>query len=306
MQFRHLRYFVKVVEAGSFSRAAEMIHVAQPALSQQVAKLEEELGLTLLHRTARGVKPTAAGEVLYREASAILQQMEQLPSLIRGGGSEIAGVVKLGATSTLLASLPGAFLDACAKAHPQVDLRLSITDSTNLKARVENHTLDLAVVFEDEFVSTFARKPLFRQRLYLIPREPIPGARETIHVDQFGTRRFVLPTPSNITRSALDRVLGPAGIVPKVVAEVDVLANMLAAVRGGIGDTILPKGDLADIAGDTLPTPLLIEPPIYLTCSIITSSDFPLPHAGDAVRNLLAKFVPKFLRQVNAPGVEFI
>src|SRR6201999_2096496 len=92
MQFRQLRYFVKVVEAGSFSRAAETVHVAQPALSQQVAQLEEELGLALLQRTARGVHPTAAGEVFYREASAILLQMEQLPNVIRGGGGEIEGV----------------------------------------------------------------------------------------------------------------------------------------------------------------------------------------------------------------------
>src|SRR5271155_5822066 len=79
MQLRHLRYFVRIVEAGSFSRAAATIHVAQPALSHQIAELEEELGVTLLHRSARGVRPTAAGETLYREAAAILQLMEQLP-----------------------------------------------------------------------------------------------------------------------------------------------------------------------------------------------------------------------------------
>lgn len=67
MQYRQLRYFVKIVEAGSFSRAAATIHVAQPALSQQVAELEEKLGLKLLHRTPRGVVPTSAGEVLLKE-----------------------------------------------------------------------------------------------------------------------------------------------------------------------------------------------------------------------------------------------
>src|SRR5215467_3386447 len=78
MQFRQLRYFTKVLEAGSFSRAAATIHVAQPALSQQVAELEERLGVILLVRSARGVRPTAAGEVLYREACEILHQLDQL------------------------------------------------------------------------------------------------------------------------------------------------------------------------------------------------------------------------------------
>jgi LysR family nitrogen assimilation transcriptional regulator len=78
MQLRHLCYFVKIVDAGSISRAATTIHVAQPALSQQIAELEEQLGLALLQRSARGVRPTKAGEVLYREAVSILKQVEQL------------------------------------------------------------------------------------------------------------------------------------------------------------------------------------------------------------------------------------
>jgi DNA-binding transcriptional LysR family regulator len=82
LQLRHLRYFVKIVEAGSFSRAAATIHVAQPGLSQQIAELEEELGVALLQRHARGISPTAAGEVLYREAVVILRQIEQLPGIV--------------------------------------------------------------------------------------------------------------------------------------------------------------------------------------------------------------------------------
>jgi len=76
IQLRHLRYFVGIVDAGSLSRAATTLYVAQPALSQQMAELEQELGLPLLHRSARGVRPTPAGEVLYREAQAILRHME--------------------------------------------------------------------------------------------------------------------------------------------------------------------------------------------------------------------------------------
>src|SRR5271154_820602 len=101
MQLRHLRYFVKIVEAGSFSRAAATIHVAQPALSQQMAELEERLGVILLHRSARGVRPTAAGDVLYREACSILRQMEKLPGIVRSTSGEAVGAVSLGMSSTL-------------------------------------------------------------------------------------------------------------------------------------------------------------------------------------------------------------
>ena len=103
MQFRHLRYFVKIVEAGSFSRAAAAIHVAQPALSQQIAELEARMGVALLVRSARGVRPTAAGDILYREASAILRDLEQLPGIVRSSGGEAEGAVRVGFASMIAA-----------------------------------------------------------------------------------------------------------------------------------------------------------------------------------------------------------
>src|SRR5271169_1122181 len=150
MQLRHLRYFVRIVEAGSFSRAAATIHVAQPALSQQIAELEEELGVTLLHRSARGVRPTAAGETLYREAAAILQLMEQLPGKVRSTGGETEGAVNLGMTSTLAAFISGPFMEACRAALPKVVLRFITGHSLMIASRIEARTLDFGVVFEDE------------------------------------------------------------------------------------------------------------------------------------------------------------
>ena len=76
MDVRQLRYFVEVVEAKSFTRAAERVHVAQPALGFQVRKLEDELGVSLLHRHSRGVDPTEAGTALLRHAHAVLRQIE--------------------------------------------------------------------------------------------------------------------------------------------------------------------------------------------------------------------------------------
>src|ERR1700709_1661835 len=129
MQFRQLRYFVKIVEAGSFSRAAATIHVAQPALSQQIAELEERMGILLLQRSARGVRPTAAGEVLYKEASAILRQLEQLPGIVRSSSATPEGAVTIGIASSLAPALAGPFIESCRKALPKITLRF--TDGTS-------------------------------------------------------------------------------------------------------------------------------------------------------------------------------
>lgn len=306
MQLRHLRYFVKIVEAGSFSRAATTIHVAQPALSQQIAELEEQLGLSLLQRSARGVRPTAAGEVLYREASAILQQMERLPGIVRSSGGEPEGSVRLGMSSTLAAAMAGSFIEACKAELPKITLKFSAADSETIKARVEANGLDIGLVFEDELVPVFARRPLFRQRLYLVRRKPSSNKTSSVSFKQLAALNLILPSPPNVTRSVIDRAFALAGVTPNVVVEADMLSSMLSAVRTGIGDTILPKGDLSDVAGDDLAQPLLLEPPLYLTASIISSSDYPLTHGGEAVRTALARFVEGYLQKTPAPGSEWI
>lgn len=306
MQLRHLRYFVKIVEAGSFSRAAATIHVAQPALSQQIAELEEKLGLSLLLRSARGVRPTAAGEVLYREASSILKQMEQLPGIVRSSGGEAQGAVSLGMSSTLAAALAGPFIETCKVALPKVTLKFAVADSDTVKGRVEAHTLDMAVVFEDELVPTFLRKPLFRQRLYLVRRDPAADGKTSASFDELAGLPLILPSHPNVTRSVLDRAFAQAGVSPNIVAEADVLTSILSAVRTGIGNTILPKGDLSDVPGSDVHETLLIEPPLFLTASIISSGNFPLTHAGEAVQNVLIKFVESHLRGAKAPGAEWI
>jgi LysR family transcriptional regulator, nitrogen assimilation regulatory protein len=306
MQLRHLRYFVKIVEAGSFSRAAATIHVAQPALSQQIAELEEQLGLSLLQRSARGVRPTAAGEVFYREASTILRQIEQLPSIVRSSGGETEGAVGLGMSSTLAASLGGPFIESCKAALPKVTLKFAVADSETIKARIEAQTLDIAVVYEDELVAKLARTPLFRQRLYLVCPGPLRGDAASVSLSRLAELPLILPSEPNVTRSVLDRAFAAADIAPKVAAEADVLSSMMSAVRTGVGHAIIPKGDLVDIGGGDMPRPLLIEPPLYLTASIVSSSDFPLTSAGEAVRNILAQFVKRHLHRAQPPGIEWI
>lgn len=238
MKIHHLRYFVKIVEAGSFSAAAVAIHIAQPALSQQIAELEQMLGVKLLHRNARGVRPTTAGEVLFAEATSILRQIERIPGAVRSAGGEAQGAVSLGMSSTLASSLAGAFMEASRKALPKVALRFSTDDSMSLRARIQDQTLDLAVVFEDEQTGSFARSPLFRQRMFLIRRKTGSRPPSSITLDRLAALPLVLPNHPNLVRSILDRIFAEAGIVPNIVAETDVFSGMLSAVQTGMGEAI--------------------------------------------------------------------
>jgi LysR family nitrogen assimilation transcriptional regulator len=306
MQFRQLRYFVKIVDAGSFSRAASVVHVAQPALSQQIAELEERLGVMLLQRSARGVRPTAAGETLYKEASAILHQLDQLPSAIRPSSGEPEGTVSLGFASSLAPKLVGGVLEECRTSLPKVTLRISDGDSVTLGDRIASNSVDLAVLYEDEFATALTRRPLFRQKMYLISRMPLPDHEGRISLDRIADIPLVLPGAANGRRAKIDRAFAAAKLTPNVVLEADSLASEMWAVRTDAGCTILPVGDMSHFGRHAFAKPVLIEPPMYLICSIAYSPDFPLTNAGEAVRDFLHRFIERRVLQADMPGTEWI
>lgn len=306
MQFRQLRYFVKIVEAGSFSRAAALIHVAQPALSQQIHELEDRLGAKLLQRSARGVNPTAAGEVLFREASEILRLVDQLPGIVRSSSGEAEGTVSLGMTTAVAGAFAGPAIAACKKALPKVTLKFSDAESDALRARIEAQTLDMALVFEDAFAPNFARHPIFRQRLYLVGREPVEGCRGVISLEQVAKLPLVLPPLPKHRRSVIDRAFAAAGLAPNIVAETDTGLSELSAVRSGVGSAIYHAGTFKNVYPGAFAEPLPIEPPMFLTCSLISSSDFPLTYSGEAVKKVLIHFVEDQITQNTRPGATLV
>jgi LysR family nitrogen assimilation transcriptional regulator len=304
MQFRHLRYFAKIVEAGSFSRAAALIHIAQPALSKQIAELEDEFGVTLLHRSARGVTPTVAGEVLYQEALKLIRQVDDLPAIVRSSQGDVQGVVSFGMASTMAPALTGKMLEICRNTLPKVTLRFVTGDSLTLRDKVASRAIDLAIVFEDNQESGFTREVLFRQRLYLASPKGAPRAK-SMTLQEIGKLPLVLPSPSNVLRRLLDRVFAERHIVVEPIAESDLFDVMLSAVETGLGHAILPKGDFSDVAGhqDIATTP--IEPPVYLTACLITSQDAPLTQAALAIEASLLTFIRGQLEETSFKGAEW-
>jgi LysR family transcriptional regulator, nitrogen assimilation regulatory protein len=307
MQFRQLRYFVKIVEAGSFSRAATLIHVAQPALSAQIHELEERLGATLLQRSARGVNPTAAGEVLLREATSILHQLDQLPTIVRSGSGELEGTVSVGLASSMAPILIGPLLEQVRATLPKVNPKISDDDSESLEAAVGGNHLDLAVLYEGDLTPSSARRPVFKQRLYFVSREPrLENGATSASFQEIAKHPLVLPGLPNGRRELIDRAFAERGLTPSIVAEVDTLSSEILAVRSGVAASILPISDRASFERNGFAEPLPVEPTLSLTCSVISSSDFPLTQAGEAVREILIELLRVRLRDAGLMGVEWL
>ncbi len=306
MQYRQLRYFVKVVEAGSFSRAAATIHVAQPALSQQIAELEEEMGHKLLHRTPRGVQPTSAGQVLFERASSILRRLDELPGILKSSTGQVAGTVSLGIVASLAELLIGPIVEHIKSELPNVMLKCSDGDTEALSARISAQKLDLAVVFEKDFASAFSRTPIFSQRFYLIGRS-LPGKpRKSVTLDEIGQLPLILPGDFSERRRIIDQAFAALKLTPNVVAEADNLSSELSAVRTGIGHTILNVGELPANGYETFAKPLIIEPPISMICSVIASGDFNLSGAGEAVRQSIIQFIRLIIGSSKRAGTQII
>jgi LysR family nitrogen assimilation transcriptional regulator len=285
MHYRHLFYFVKIVEAGSFSQAARTIHVAQPALSQQIAELEASLGIALLQRSARGIKPTVAGQKLYEEASSILRRYKNLPSLIRSSSGEIQGVVSLGMPASLSTTMVGPFIETTRAAHRKITLKFIDGDSEFLREEVEKGRLDH----------------------YLISsRHSAPVNGPTTSLEEVAKIPLVLPGRLNARRELIDRTFAEAGLTLNIAAEAVTVASELSAVRSGAASTILNLGDMSGFSTDDFAKPVLIEPTFYMTCCLLWSSEFPLTLAAENVKKLLVDFLKEHIHRTRRPGAVWL
>src|SRR3954447_4925799 len=173
MNLRRLQYFVKIVDIGSLTQAADILHVAQPALSQQLATLEGEVKQQLLLRTKRGVTPTEAGKVLYRHAQLILRQCDQAKVDMKAAGQGLLGAVSVGlAPGTAAAKLALPLLRTVRARHPGVLLYLNETYGNTLSELVMNGRMDLAVLYGGQsVVNGLSFMPLLKEQLFLVGSE---------------------------------------------------------------------------------------------------------------------------------------
>ena len=176
MNLRRLKYFVKIVDIGSLTQAAEVLHIAQPALSQQVATLEGELDQQLLIRTKRGVTPTEAGKILYTHARTILRQCEQAQLAVNNVGQTLSGQVSIGlAPGTAASAITMPLLQTVRNELPEVMVYLQESSGTILNDKLIDGQLDMAVLYERSPVAGIVSQPLLKEDLYR--RNPgLPGA----------------------------------------------------------------------------------------------------------------------------------
>ena len=253
MELRQLRYFVRVVELGSMSRAALDLNLVQSALSQQISRLEGELATRLLQRSPQGVVPTPAGLAFFREAQLTLRHAEQAARAAQQ--ARLSGTVSVGLAPTTAAVLALPLMRAMRQRYPDVRLHMVESLSGHLATMLNARQLDLAVLFESGAGASqelrAARRwsvlPLLEEDLYYISAaHPSPLRRKNgIRLATLENQGLILPTGPHGLRSTLDAAFARAKLVPKVVLEIDSLAMLMEAVDAGLGATLQPWSAVA-------------------------------------------------------------
>lgn len=241
MDLTRLRYFVAVVESGSFSRAAAALHLSQPALSRQVLLLEEEVGQRLLVRNGRGAAANEAGLALLAHARGIFELAEKARADMRERQASPRGQVTIGLPPRVAQVLTADLVQRFREQFPDATVTIVEALSIRLREWLVAGTLDMAILFDPPPSPQLHEETLAREPLLLFGPKPLPARIKLVDV---AAMPLVMPSGPNALRQLLEAHTRPRGLSLDIVAEVDSAQTVLSLVARGVAHTVLPASAL--------------------------------------------------------------
>ena len=241
MNVRQLHYFLQVAELRSFTRAAAILHIAQPALSRSVRALEDELGVTLFHRSERGVTLTESGELLKRRAADLLADFTKVRDEVAAGATTLRGELSFGMPPSMQEMVTLPLIEAFRAAHPLVLLRFTEGISVTLNEGLQAGKIDVAIVAANEPLAAPHQTPLVTEGMFLVgPTNARLSLRRPVSLERVASEPLIVTLRPNSLRALLETALTRAGQRFEPVMEANATALMIAAVARGGGYTVLP------------------------------------------------------------------
>jgi DNA-binding transcriptional LysR family regulator len=259
MELRQLAYFVAVVDEAHFTRAAERLHIAQPAISQQIRRLEAELGEPLLHRDRRTVRLTQAGEALLPYARGALAQVAHGRQAVAALRGLVTGHLRIGLVMPLPDRRVIRAIGAFGRKYPGVELTLVEDETDALLDKLAAGDLQTAFIGlgpgqdlpANLGANIVAREPAV---LAVHPQHPLAG-RKSVRLTVLRDEPIVTLTRAGRLRTVLETVCRQAGFTPRIVAETSDLTVMVRLVAEGIGVALTPRSGSAEVT-DVVTIPL--------------------------------------------------
>lgn len=289
MNLRQFGYFLKIAELQSFTRAASVLHVAQPSLSRQIQLLEQDLGVLLFVRSDKGAKLTEAGHALREGAQAVLQQVRQIRDDVGEHASAPKGELRFGVPPSLFDLLAVPLVCAYRARYP--DVRLFVTEgiSALMHKEVLTGEVDTAIVSDAEPLGTLRSQRLLREQLYLVgPREADLDLASELPIDALAEHSLILTGKPNAMRMIVENALAEIDRHADPVIETNSSRMLCELVAHGLGYTVLPFS----AAGEAFRADRLTLAPLNglsVTWTLVTAPERGLSVVGRKLRELITE-----------------
>ncbi len=242
MEFHQLRYVCAIAETGSFSRAAERCQIAQPSLSQQVLKLEKDLGAKLFDRLGRSVRLTEAGRAFLPHARSILGQMETARSSVTDKCADVRGSVAVGVIPTIAPYLMPRYTTAFAKKYPEAKLRIVEETTPILVEGLRDLSIDLAILALPLRHKELELFPLRTEPLFVVLPESHPRAgAKSLALKELRGESFVMLRDGHCFRDLSIAACTHARVTPRIAFESGQFSSLFGMVAAGIGISLVPE-----------------------------------------------------------------
>jgi LysR family nitrogen assimilation transcriptional regulator len=264
MDIRQLRYFVGVVEAKSLNKASALLHVAQPALSTQIRNLERELGVKLLHRHARGIVPTKAGERLAQHAYQLLQQVERVRSDLTGYAAAPSGGLLMCIARSIPLIVTTAIAERCRRKFPGV--HLTIAGSWRQQVQADRLAADFALTFRPEADTQFLTEALVQDELVLACSADDHQVPSEMDLQAVFHHDLIVPSPSHYLRRFIENAALPLGHELRIACEIDSFELIKELVARRMAKAVLPIACVReDLRSENLRIVRITNPPLHRT-----------------------------------------
>jgi DNA-binding transcriptional LysR family regulator len=243
-----LRLFATVVKAGSFSRAADTLHISQPAISKGVRDFELQVGCRLLDRTPRGVRPTREGGALIRHAEALFAAERAAEDELQSLRSLDSGLLRIGASTTIATYMVAEYLGQFHRTYPGIDLHLVSANTRDVAELMAAHEIEIALVEgpveSDELVSHPWRTDVMS--LIINPQHRFARSTAAVHASALNDEILIVREPGSGTREIVSQALAEHGIEPARTLEIGGTEAIKQAVAAGLGVSIVSTAAIAD------------------------------------------------------------
>jgi LysR family transcriptional regulator, nitrogen assimilation regulatory protein len=305
MELKQLSYFLSVAEAGSFSKAAILMSVAQPVLSRQVKLLETELGVELFYRNGRGTVLSEAGKQLQTYARTIMESLHQARAKIIETRSTPQGRVVIAMPPSIGWVLTTAIVLRCRAEFPDVALHIVEGFSGHVAEWLATGRVDIGIIYNASRRQSLITEALFSDELVLLgpADDPANIGSASIPISRLGSVPLILPAHPHGLRVTVDNALSKAGLTARVELEVDAMTATLSLVEQGAGYTILSETAAQHLVGaGRIRSWSIVEPVIRRTLVLATSTQRPL----SVETRLVARLILELAKSAFSKSTELV